>query len=501
MILYLATTLFFALFNPTYGTSLSARAAEWGRQHSLGGFVTWVENELYSPPKTGGAPPKGSFGSGTTVKKFASHLVLAPPTNIISPAKTPLPGEGVWHVAGRTTANGIPTVYEAFVRPDAVHTSFVVGVAWMDTNLLSAQLYSGSVIPGGGHFSHTAPVSAKDTEDLVAAFNAGFLTSDSNGGYYTDGQTIIPLRKGAASVVIFKNGRMTVAKWGRDVVMTNQIASVRQNLDLIVDNAKPVAGLNNPNSIKWGKVLGNSYNVWRSGLGITKDGALVYVGGPSMSMTTDDNNSGGSISSLAAGMPMTGGRAVDFITRTALDAQQSSEEVRNIAARVQNQATYPGSQLGTSLKLVAKLIGGGLPTRVYYVSQGGYDTHTNQLGTQARLLQDLGDSMKSFVDDLKAQGNMQRVLVMTFSEFGRRVSDNANGGTDHGAAAPMFVVGNRVKAGLLGKYPSLVPQDLFQGDVKYNVDFRNVYAGILENWLKTKSEPVLGKQFEPMQLV
>jgi len=84
--------------------------------------------------------------------------------------------------------------------------------------------------------------------------------------------------------VIFKNGRMTVAKWGRDVVMTNQIASVRQNLDLIVDNAKPVAGLNNPNSIKWGKVLGNSYNVWRSGLGITKDGALVYVGGPSMSI-------------------------------------------------------------------------------------------------------------------------------------------------------------------------------------------------------------------------
>ena len=218
------------------------------------------------------------------MKKFKSQLVLAPPANIVSPAKHPLPGEGVWHVAGRTTANGIPTVYEAFVRPDAVHTSYVVGVAWMDTNLLTAQLYSGSVIPGGGPFTYTAPVSAKDTEDLVAAFNAGFLTSDSNGGYYTQGKTIIPLRKGAASVVIFKNGRMTVAKWGRDVVMTNQIASVRQNLDLIVDNAKPVPGLDNPNSIKWGRVLGNSYNVWRSGLGITKSGALVYVGGPSMSI-------------------------------------------------------------------------------------------------------------------------------------------------------------------------------------------------------------------------
>ena len=215
----------------------------------------------------------------------------------------------------------------------------------------------------------------------------------------------------------------------------------------------------------------------------------------------DMQNSGGSIGMLPAGMPMTGGRAIDFISRTALDAQHSSDEIRGIAARVQNQAEYPNSPLAGSLKLVAKLIGGGLPTRVYYVSQGGYDTHTNQIPTQQRLLQDLGDSMKAFVTDMKAQGNMQRVLVMTFSEFGRRVSDNANGGTDHGAAAPMFVIGNKVRAGLLGKYPSLAPQDLFQGDVKYNVDFRNVYAGILENWLKTRSEPVLGKQFEPMQLV
>ncbi len=94
--------------------------------------------------------------------------------------------------------------------------------------------------------------------------------------------------------------------------------------------------------------------------------------------------------------------------------------------------------------------------------------------------------MKAFTDDMQAQGNMGRVLVMTFSEFGRRVSENANGGTDHGAAAPMFIVGDKVKAGLLGKYPSLAPQDLFQGDVKYNVDFRSVYAAVLENWLKTQ---------------
>ena len=221
-------------------------------------------------------------------------------------------------------------------------------------------------------------------------------------------------------------------------------------------------------------------------------------GGPGM---TPEENSGGSIAMLPAGMPMTGGRAVDFIERTALDAQMSSDEVRNVAARVQNKATYPNSPLANSLKLVAKLIGGGLPTRIYYVSQGGYDTHTNQLGTQQRLLGDLAEATKAFVDDMKAQGNMQRVLVMTFSEFGRRVSENANGGTDHGAAAPMFIVGNKVKAGLLGKYPGLAPEDLFQGDIKYNVDFRSVYAGVLENWLKTKSAPILGKQFAPLQIV
>ncbi|HEU6449745.1 MAG TPA: DUF1501 domain-containing protein [Verrucomicrobiae bacterium] len=224
-------------------------------------------------------------------------------------------------------------------------------------------------------------------------------------------------------------------------------------------------------------------------------------GGPVMSMISDDANSGGSIASLPAGMPMQGGKAIDFIERTALDAQMSSEEVRKIAAKTENKATYPGSVLGNSLKLVAKLIGGGMATRVYYVSQGGYDTHTNQINTQQRLLKDLGDSVKSFVEDMKAQGNMQRVLVMTFSEFGRRVSENANGGTDHGAAAPMFLVGDKVRAGLLGHYPSLAPGDLFEGDIKYNVDFRSVYASVLENWLKTRSVPILGKQFQPLPIV
>jgi uncharacterized protein (DUF1501 family) len=215
----------------------------------------------------------------------------------------------------------------------------------------------------------------------------------------------------------------------------------------------------------------------------------------------DVENSGGSIAAINGPAARTKGSPLDFLERTALDAQVSSDQIRAISSRIENKATYPGSQLGNSLKLVAKLIGGGLPTRIFYVSQGGYDTHTNQAGAHGRLLKDMGDSVKSFCDDLKAQGNMGRVLVMTFSEFGRRVSDNANGGTDHGAAAPMFVIGNKVKAGLLGTHPSLAPNDLYQGDIKYTTDFRSVYAGVLEQWLKTKSEPILGKKFQPLQLV
>ena len=206
------------------------------------------------------------------------------------------------------------------------------------------------------------------------------------------------------------------------------------------------------------------------------------------------DNSGASIGAIR-GPVAHSGSVLNFLERTSLDAQLSSDKIRAIAARTSNSASYPASELGNSLKLVAKLIAGGLPTRVYYVSQGGYDTHTNQLNTHERLMRDLGDCVQAFAGDLKAQGNLSRVLLMTFSEFGRRVAENANGGTDHGAAAPMFVMGGGIKAGLLGQYPSLAPADLFQGDVKFNTDFRSVYATVLQNWLKTPSQPILGRQF------
>jgi uncharacterized protein (DUF1501 family) len=211
-------------------------------------------------------------------------------------------------------------------------------------------------------------------------------------------------------------------------------------------------------------------------------------------------NSGGSIGAISGGA-IHRGSVIDFLERTALDAQVSSDTIRAIASRGENHASYPASQLGNSLKLVARLIGGGLATRIFYVSQGGYDTHTNQVATQDRLLKDMGDSVQGFVADLTAQGNLSRVLLMTFSEFGRRVAENASGGTDHGAAAPMFIVGEKVKAGLLGRYPSLAPADLFQGDLRYTIDFRSVYASILQKWLKTSSAPILGRSYPTIELV
>ena len=289
---YLATTLVMYLTDPSYGISLSARAAEWGRSHGLGPIVVWAENEQVqlNPAKQGGAPPKNAFGSGTSTVNVPKSGHLPAPERLVSPAGSPLPDEGVWHVAGRTTASGIPTVYEAFVRTDPLHTSYVAGVAWMDPNVLKAQLYSGSQIPGPGTYTYTAPVKYNATKSLVAAFNAGFRMQDAHGGYYTDGHIVngLTMRKGAASAVIFKDGALGVGMWGRDFsfAKTKGIVSVRQNLNLIVDDSKVVPGLNTRDQSVWGQTLGGTAFVPRSGMGVTKNGAVVYVAGSTLSITS-----------------------------------------------------------------------------------------------------------------------------------------------------------------------------------------------------------------------
>jgi uncharacterized protein (DUF1501 family) len=228
----------------------------------------------------------------------------------------------------------------------------------------------------------------------------------------------------------------------------------------------------------------------------------MYTANPDNNVFDSGSNSGGSVSMVSGTVTLQNGQsALDFLERTSMDAQVSSDKIRAIAAKTASSSSYPGSGLARNLQLVARLIAGGLPTRIFYVSQGGYDTHTGQRGGQDGRLRELGDAVKAFTDDLTNMGEFNRVMIMTFSEFGRRVNENGSQGTDHGAAAPMFLIGSHIKSGLLGAEPSLAPADLQDGDIKYNTDFRSVYASILQDWLKTNSVPILGKQFPTLPIV
>lgn len=226
-----------------------------------------------------------------------------------------------------------------------------------------------------------------------------------------------------------------------------------------------------------------------AGLQLEADGSM---------MTGEEDGegpAGGSIGEI--GGPTGKGKmsSLDFLERTDMDAKVSQQEIAKASARAKNLVPYPGSRLGQNFASVARLIAGGMPTRVYYISQGGYDTHVEQSGAHERLLREMGDAVAAFLADLKAQGNLGRVSLMTFSEFGRRLKENASGGTDHGAAAPLFLAGGAVHAGLHGKMPSLAKKDLNDGDVQFNVDFRSVYATVLEKHLGVQAAPILGRNF------
>ena len=187
-----------------------------------------------------------------------------------------------------------------------------------------------------------------------------------------------------------------------------------------------------------------------------------------------------------------------FLMRTALDAQISSDRIRAAVAR-QPLVRYPGSGLARQLQTVAAMIRDEMPTRVYYVSLGGFDTHANQSNRHTNLLRQFAASLRAFHRDLKAQGNAGQVLTMCFSEFGRRVGQNASGGTDHGTAAPMYLMGEMVRPGLLGQHPSL--NDLDRGDLKFNVDFRSVYAAVLEDWMGADARSILGREYRKAKIL
>lgn len=211
-----------------------------------------------------------------------------------------------------------------------------------------------------------------------------------------------------------------------------------------------------------------------------------------------DAMSGDSIGSLS-GPNDSGLSTLEYLQRTALDAQVSAERIKRMLRSSKNEVPYPRNQLGSSFGLIARLIAGGLPTRVYYASQGGYDTHAGQANTHKRLLSEFSAALVAFCNDLKRKGIFDRVIVLTFSEFGRRVTENANGGTDHGTAAPLFVCGGDVNPGLYGKQPALDKLD--SGDLFYSIDFRSVYSTILDNWMKAPAGKILGREFPKLNFV
>jgi len=282
---------YYRAITATGSDPVSLRSIEWLKGNGMNGVVNTVEHWYYAnnPPPIGGKPknglPKAGAVSGNARARSNAPVAVAhlpPPVNMQPVVTTPLPGEGVWQPTGRAVG-GIPAVYTTYFRPDALHTSLVAAAMWMDTNLLKATLVPGTLEPGGPN-PYGAEVPVAQRAGLVAAFNSGFKISDSRGGYYNFGQQIHPLVNGVASLVIDTSGRATVGLWGRDFTLGPTISTVRQNLALLVDNGQLEPGLASDSNSKWGATLGNSLYVWRSGVGTDASGALIYVGGPGLSI-------------------------------------------------------------------------------------------------------------------------------------------------------------------------------------------------------------------------
>lgn len=279
-----APSLVHALTRPGSDT-VAARLAEWGRDHGLGPVVTWLESAQYQldQPPTGGAPAGGIPRAGGAEAERPGGSP-APPALPAPAGLSPLPGEGQWQTVVSTPRGDAVRV--ASVRPDAQHTSFTVGVLWMDPTLVRGVLHPGSEDPGGT-WSVPSSIDADEQRTVVAAFSAGFrLQGDSHGGWYLDGREARPLVPGAASLVVHRDGTTDVGAWGTEVAMSPDVLAVRQNLVPLVDH-----GVVNPTcatggTAEWGSTVGQAAYINRSAFGVTATGAEVYVGGPALSVCT-----------------------------------------------------------------------------------------------------------------------------------------------------------------------------------------------------------------------
>lgn len=267
-----------ALAAPGTDTAV-ARTASWARDHRMGGVVTTLEQWQYAldPPRSGGVPDAGALPTG---RSRATHPMSAPPPTIPSQAGAALPGEGEWRPlyssGGRTAA------MVAALRPDAVHTSYVAHVVWMDPKLNSFVLHPGTKEPGR-FGQQQSQLTGTDAATVLASFNGGFKMANSKGGYWQDGTTVAPLRKGAASMVFGTDGTLKVESWPGGQPAAG-VAAVRQNLTLLVDKGRVTPAVADPSAAVWGKTIGNAAAVWRSGIGTRADGSVVAVVGPSLTI-------------------------------------------------------------------------------------------------------------------------------------------------------------------------------------------------------------------------
>jgi hypothetical protein len=273
--------------------SFSAKFADWMRRHDAAFITNTAEKWFFSlsAPKKGGRPKhlnalpvdSGSIGKAAPATRVVVEH-LPPPSPVPLVVHPALPGEGQWKPVG-PTIDGLHGMYEAQFRADTVYTSEITSAVWIDPELMKLQLIPGLTDPGGT-WPHPPYITHAELPRVAAAFNGGFLFTDAHGGFYLDGKVGVPLRTGAASLVIYKNGSFNIGAWNEQVSMTPQVVGVLQNLVLLVNNGQVNQSATYNDSTVWGATLGPSPVVPRSGIGITSDGALVYVAGPALTART-----------------------------------------------------------------------------------------------------------------------------------------------------------------------------------------------------------------------
>jgi hypothetical protein len=261
--------------------STSVRLVEWLRDHGGGGVVDLVENLWYARNRPGsGAPDPASIPAAPAAGAAAPTSAGSGPPALPAPDASALPSEARWNPTTQRVGGRSP-LYSASFRPLSA-SSVVVGVAWMDQTLTRTRLVAGTQDPARS-LEGTTPdgaggqVPASVRAGLVATFNSGFKLKDARGGYYAAGREIVPLRAGAASLVVDGSGRVDLGAWGRDVGPTPGVVAVRQNLDLVVDHGAPVPGLDTNSANAWGSSNNQFQYTWRSGLGVDAHGNLLYV--------------------------------------------------------------------------------------------------------------------------------------------------------------------------------------------------------------------------------